>query len=278
MTVLAGMKYSSVDDVAVVDDMVADDNWVMQQKMDGTRAIVRITERSIDFYGANGHPLKHTAAMQHFDTIRASLDFLREEAMGGHLTLDGELMIRTGEYRVFDFVAPALNQQTRYSLLTPYLAPAGSAVSVVVQWESSADKRTMLTRLYDEGVEGVVFKRRDGLYLHGIRSNEVVKYKFIQTADVVVLSSSRSRNEAGREVGAFVFAIPDDEGELIPLGACSAIGKPHVEVGDVIEVAYLYRDNTGGLVQPRMTRVRKDKMPWECSDDQFRAYTREEVK
>ncbi len=275
----AGMKYVITEDVTVVDDMIASDDWVMQQKMDGTRALVYITENSIDFYGAGGKPLSHTAAMQHFDTIRDSLADLMHQTRGGHVLLDGELMIRTGEYRVFDIVVELLSQRLRYSILRSHIAPRfGDAVTLVEQWETAAVKRHVLTRMQDTGVEGVVFKHRDGIYTQEGRSRDVVKYKFIQTADVVVTGSTRSRNEAGREIGSFEFAIPDDDGELVPLGACSAIGKPQVEVGNVIEVAFLYRDHTGGLVQPRMTRVRHDKMPWECTADQFRSYTREEVK
>jgi hypothetical protein len=40
-------------------------------------------------------------------------------------------------------------------------------------------------------------------------------------------------------------------------------------------VAYLYREpETGGLVQPRMMRVREDKSPAACTLAQFPAYSR----
>ena len=105
----------------------------------------------------------------------------------------------------------------------------------------------------------------------------------------------RRRNDAGREVGSIEFGVMAPfEGEMtvdqqqavtllrrlpiLPVGRCSVIGKPHVEPGDVIEVAYLYRAATGGLIQPRMTRIRHDKSPRECGIDQFVSYSREIVR
>jgi hypothetical protein len=64
--------------------------------------------------------------------------------------------------------------------------------------------------------------------------------------------------------------------ELIPVGACSLIGKPQVSVGDVIEVAYLNWTGSA-LYQPRMTRVRTDKLPEDCTMAQFRPYSRRVV-
>lgn len=67
-----------------------------------------------------------------------------------------------------------------------------------------------------------------------------------------------------------------EDGELVPVGSCSAIGRPHVEVGDVIEVAYLYW--TGACAyQPRMVRVRADKEAARCTTGQFLPYSRETI-
>ena len=132
-------------------------------------------------------------------------------------------------------------------------------------------------------------------YEEGKRVKHSVKVKFVKTADVIVTKVTRDRNEAGREVGSFYFgayrechdttyhnpgateSCPTCMGtgwEFKDLGSCSAIGKPETKVGDVIEVAYLYRPDNGALVQPRMMRVRDDKDPIDCTFDQFPTYSK----
>ncbi len=117
-------------------------------------------------------------------------------------------------------------------------------------------------------------KQLDSLYEPGKRVKHSVKIKFTKTADVVVTRSTRGRNEAGRETGAFAFAVQNAKGEMRQMGSCSAIGKPEVKVGDVIELAYLYRAGDGLLVQPRMIKVRADKVPADCTIDQFPTYSK----
>ena len=308
------MKYLSVGSAEILHELLDSPQWSVEQKMDGTRgwALLRGDEPAVMTVGVtlDGQPmpLKHTAATQHLRRIfTQGVYALHERLMPGEsLILDGEIMIDTGEFRVFDVpllstrnganCSPDTPQQKRRELLEQLATGFGSAASLVPQAIGGFDKRWMLTNCRRNNVEGVVFKHLDAPYrTDGKRTDRVLKYKFVKTADVIVIRESRSRNSEGREVGSIEFGVMAPfEGEMtvdqqqavtllrrlpiLPVGRCSVIGKPHVEPGDVIEVAYLYRAATGGLIQPRMTRIRHDKSPRECGIDQFVSYSREIVR
>jgi hypothetical protein len=308
------MKYSSVDDPDLVTDLLDDSNWTLEQKMDGTRgwALLRPCESAVMVTGLTEQgeplPLRHTAATQHLSGIWNGLRHIHAMlSLGESIILDGEVMIDSGEFRVFDVpllttatslqVSPATYQARRREVLDHLAQFFTGSVSAVRQAVTAADKRALLHDCRSRGVEGVVFKYLRGNYVTtGKRTDQVLKHKFVKTADVVVIREDRGRNAAGREVGSISFAVvappewsmtPQEQQSvlllapgvppLLPMGSCSVIGKPHVELGDVIEVAYLYRPATGGLIQPRMVRTRPDKSPDQCGMDQFAAYSREVV-
>lgn len=302
------MQFEWVDyrDTAQIDAMLDDPQWLIEQKMDGTRAVAVLRHGLPPvFLGRHGGPLKHTAATQHLDRITAGLAGVQDLLDDGDaIQLDGEIMIQTGQFFVFDMPMMRLAGEDAITADDPFIlrrlaiettlivAPADS--DVVRPVPGAADnKRAMFHRCERAGVEGVMFKHADGKYLHGQRSKDVLKVKFVKTADVVVTAVDRRRNDAGREVGSIEFGVMAPfEGEMtvdqqqavtllrrlpiLPVGRCSVIGKPHVERGDVIEVAYLYW--TGGTTyQPRMMRIRDDKPVVDCTADQFRPYSREAV-
>lgn len=280
------MKFGTVE-VLAVENLLASEDWVAQQKMDGTfgRAVLRHGEDPL-MTRDGSVPLKHTAATQHLPGIWDALKHMqgRLTVPGDMIVLEGEIMLHTGEYRVFEMIHarwhgvqfvtaddPWWRRSFALDSMQTLLVPP--LVTIIQTARSAASKRALLDGCRDGGKEGVVFKRRDHGYQPGSRTKDVLKFKFVKTADVVVTEVNRPDPKHG----SFSFGVYHD-GVLIPLGSCSAIGKPLAEVGDVIEVAYLFRDPTGGgLVQPRMTRVRTDKPAEECGFDQFQTYTRDAV-
>jgi ATP-dependent DNA ligase len=280
------MKYKDTD--GEYEPFMLDDDWAAEQKMDGTRSMVSIT--SVDATWVAGGTT-HAAAKMHHPVLSALLfDHLRFDKDGDEIVLDGELMIRTGEFYVFDVPRLILDGNVIVNDTTPHFKRREvlerlfdlwnahhpqERIKLLPQARTEAEKRALLKAVDEEGGEGIVLKDLLAPYVIG-RTRNVMKVKFVKTADVVVTGSTRSRNDAGRETGAFKFSVMEN-GQMIPMGSCSAIGKPDAQPGDVIEVAYLYRDETGGLVQPRMTRIREDKTPEECGMDQFPTYSRKAV-
>ena len=176
------MKYLSVGSAEILHELLDSPQWSVEQKMDGTRgwALLRGDEPAVMTVGVTRDgqplPLKHTAATQHLRRIfTQGVYALHERLMPGEsLILDGEIMIDTGEFRVFDVpllstrnganCSPDTPQQKRRELLEQLATGFGSAASLVPQAIGGFDKRWMLTNCRRNNVEGVVFKHLDAPY------------------------------------------------------------------------------------------------------------------
>jgi ATP-dependent DNA ligase len=274
-------------DLCEVESLIEDDAWIFEQKFDGTRGLCVVNENGVWWPAANGvGKLSHTAATQHFATLDPILSKLMEGTEFGEIVLDGEIMIETGEYHVWDIVfwkdgnvlivSPMYSDfETRRKLLESLYKrlPPDGPVKLVRQAVGSKEKLDLWNAVKVGGGEGVMAKRLDSNYDLGKRVKHSVKLKFVKTADVIVLEVNRPDLKHGN----FVLGVYDEDseyGHVLCIGSCSAIGKdPDVKVGDVIEVAYLYWTGES-MYQPRMVRVRDDKLPTACLISQFPEYYR----
>lgn len=263
----AGMRYHSAE-VADVDRYIADAGWAMEQKMDGVRCIaaftrtgtVRLTETT--FLSHTGAPLH--SGEKHHAAIAEELS-----AMPVDVTVDGELMA-DGHYWVYDLLAMSGQDTTglpfadrRRLLVTLFGVFDSDLVRLVESFTDPAGKTALWQSVLDSGAEGVVVKRLTASYQSKGRTRNVLKIKITKTIDVVVIGY-------GRETESAVLGLYHD-GVLTEVGKCSLIGKPHVEIGDVIEVQYLYvvDPHSPRLYQGRMMRRRDDKTAEECQWDQL---------
>ena len=285
---MKGMLFTEINP-ELIDRYIEDDEWVMEQKLDGTRVIAMVTQSGAKFLQRGGHLLKHTAATQHLDAILPELTGLAREMGISAMTLDGELLTGPGTYHLFD-VVHVINEHSGKEAVTPPMAQylrrtmldifakylPGPRVNVVRQATTWREKQEMWEAANRAGIEGVMLKRYNAPYQPGERVNHGLKVKLVKSADVIVTGVNRGRTAQGRETGNITFGVFTPLGTVEEIGRCSVIGKPHVEPGDVIEVAYLYW--TGGTTyQPRMVRVREDKNPEDCGISQFPTYSRELV-
>lgn len=291
MTVRLAMKFSEIE-LSSISSYIKSPSHVIEQKMDGTRTLVVIRDGRVDFLGQGGKPLTHAAAKLHFEKLAGALHHLMPVGDPGELVLDGEILIGDGTLHLFDlpyfrhagleWVRPDMGYRARREYLDGPLKDElrqGGPVYVVPSAQTEYEKATLWERANREGVEGVMIKHVDGTYEPGNRTKNGLKAKFVKTADVVVTSVNRPDAKHGS--CTFAIAVPDGSDQDGPfttmrmqgVGGCSLIGKPHVEVGDVIEVAYLYWTGDS-LYQPRMLRVRTDKAAHECGLDQLPAYSR----
>jgi bifunctional non-homologous end joining protein LigD len=161
---------------------------------------------------------------------------------------------------------------------------------------SFGDGRATESAARENHLEGVVAKRTDSVYLPGIRSPEWIKVKFDRTGDYVV-GGWRS---GARKLGGLLVGVPTPDGlafrgrvgggigavaekdllsRLEPLArrdspfASGAVpredakGAHWVDPSLVIEVRYGNRTPDGRLRFPRFLRVRDDKSPAECAEE-----------
>lgn len=292
---------------ADIEALIGDDNLSLEQKYDGTRSLCVVTRDAMgldfQFLARNGAPLKHTAATQWIEALERSM---RDAfPIHGEYVLDGEIMIDSGAYILFDLpyveqegvvkVSPDMPYRERRLRLAALAEGIYSPISVGHMALSAEEKRTLFEAVMESNGEGVMAKSLTSPYDEGKRVKHSLKVKFVKTADVVVIDVRRGRNGEGREIGSIQFGLPcpdeshqredfyPEKGDyckrcsntgIAPLGKCSPIGKPHCEPGDVIEVRYLYRQAGGALVQPTMLMVREDRTPESCTYDQFEDYSK----
>lgn len=285
MEFVKGSKPKGVDhaDEAFIVELCEDDQWVAEQKFDGTRVIVT-WDPDADKFGMmhhGGQPLKHTAATQWHSDLRQSMP----TPEWGY-EVDGELLCGDGTYVIYDVLqmqggaTREWNQTWQASFARRRHAleqffnllkwPATASVSVVIakQARSHAEKAELVRRAHEEMFEGVVFKHVDAPYEPGKRVTSMLKLKFFREADLVI----SERDVDGCNARYYVF--DDETGERVDMGGCSMIGKPDAQPGDVVEVRYLYVGAGGSLYTPSLQRIRDDKAPEECLTSQFRPVNR----
>lgn len=258
----------SADDIP---KYVEDPTRVFQVKYDGHRVMLHITAGSVAVYGRGGQRSQHeprflTAPYAQVLTL-------------ADCVLDGELVDST--LWIFDLpVHPGFG----INLDSPYEERLNTLTKMFNAWGPDPERYRLADTAYDEVEkaqmaldllrnrnEGVVIKTLSGKYKPAKRNSDALKAKFVKSCDVVVTGIAHGGHDN------YVLSVYKD-GELIEMGRCSAIGKAKVNVGDVIEVRYLYVGAGNRLYQPRMMSVRTDKTPEECVYSQFdHAHVNKEV-
>lgn len=232
---------------------MADPQWVMQEKFDGRRLMLRKVGASVE--GINKLGLIVGVAAPIAAAARA---------LPGDFVLDGEVIDDT--LHVFDLLSYDgfdLREQAygdRYLTLTHLIDVAGPATHIhyVDCWSDGHDKAEQLAQLRERNAEGVVFKRSDAPYRPG-RPNSggtQLKLKFVATISAMVTSVNQQRS-----VG--VSLLDGDDWRAVGNVTVPA-NQNRPQMGDVVEIRYLYAADGGALYQPVLLGVRDDVEPAEC--------------
>jgi ATP-dependent DNA ligase len=134
-----------------------------------------------------------------------------------------------------------------------------SGVLAVTTAFSDQDKCRLFKACHTQGMEGVVMKHKHHAYHAGRNDDYAIKYKFVNTASVIVKGRHGDKNS---------IEIMLHDGR--DLGSVTMIGKTIPPAGTVVEVKYLYVHDVGGkMIQPVFLRVRDDIEPEECTAEQL---------
>lgn len=239
---------SEVDAARLVDDP----RWVMQEKFDGRRLLLRKVGDAVE--GINKLGLVVSVA----DAIEAAARLIPGDVM-----LDGEAV--GDHFHIFDLLSRAgtdLRERTyddRFRALGVVIGDTGTALSVVESWADSTAKARQLDEMRARNAEGVVFKRLDAPYTQGRPSSGGTqrKLKFVATVSAVVTAINQQRS---------VRVSLLDGSAWVDVGAVTVPANQGVpQIGEVVEVRYLYATVDGGaLYQPVLLGVRTDVEPLEC--------------
>ena len=235
-----------------LEPLLSSPDWLMQEKLDGRRLLVRKAGTLIQGANRRGLIIPLSEPLQ-----------LALGTLPGDFVLDGESIGDT--FYPFDLLERdgqnlhGLGYATRHARMLALLArppfPTVRPVPIITH-----DKKGTLETLRREFAEGVVFKRADAPYRAGrpASGGDALKFKFYKTLSAVV-SSCNAKRSVNLQL----------EGN-IPLGSVTVgpnfdIPKP----GAVVEVRYLYAFPGGALCQPLFLGVRDDVLASECSADQL---------
>src|SRR5690606_18264287 len=135
-----------------------------------------------------------------------------------------------------------------------------ASVPVVSLSPIYTDGAALLDATRERGMEGVVAKRRDGVYRPGRRSPSWTKVTH-RLAQACVVGGWRPERGGSSRIGALLLGVPDGSAFAGPLPRAEAAGVRWCEPQTVVEVAHTGRTAAGRLWHPVFRGVRDDLDP-----------------
>jgi len=291
------MNAQGVRDGDHVEELFKDDNYIAQEKLDGMRAVVHITDKGLRIFSRsagvadNTRPLEKTQSLPHLKDLVVN-------GMEG-CVLDAELLVlgsdsaqiagavnsKEGTDRatlcVFDLLVMhgVSMMDTKLSVrlgmlasLAPYLL--GLDHIVVVPWyQKEMDKRSLLDTMFANGKEGIMFKNMAATYCQGGRpANNWYKCKKSATYDVIIMGFTEGQGKFVNGIGAVVFGQYLN-GVLTEMGQTSGMTDDIREamsddremwLGQVMKVGGMERLKSGAIRHPRYLGIVEDKKAEDC--------------
>jgi bifunctional non-homologous end joining protein LigD len=245
-------------DDAEVETLLEDPKFLVQEKLDGKRLLLRKENGRVT--GINRRGLE--CGLPENIVMDA-------QALRGDWLLDGELVGKV--YHAFDLLEYE-GSYRRHPLKERLVALLNLIVGAHVPWmrlvasyTGEAVKRRFLERSREDNLEGVVFKDLQAPYIPG-RPNSggaQFKLKFVASASVVVTNLNGKRSV---QIG-----VIDTDGLIAPCGNVTIpVDKAIPGIGEIVEVRYLYAfPESGALFQPFYLGVRDDIELKDCSRAQL---------
>ncbi len=238
--------------------LIQDSRWLMQEKFDGRRLLIRRSATGVEGINRNG-------------LVVALPQIIAQavEALYGWFILDGEslgdVFVAFDIIEINDSDLRSMPCQERLFQLSELIKTDGPHLRTAETASSTVAKAAMLERLKTAGKEGVVFKRHDALYVAGrpASGGSALKLKFYETASFLVSQINERRSVC--------LALVDDD---TPVNAGNVTIPPNHDVpapGDIVEVRYLYAFRESGCVyQPVYLGKRQDVSRSECAVSQLK--------
>ncbi len=243
------------------EQLIADDDWWMQEKFDGKRILIRKDGDQVIGINRKGLVVALPQPIVERARILVGQQWLMDgEAIGDayvafDMLEDGltDLRQKTYSYRLDTLIAIVLRGDDPQAIRLPDTAV------------DTAQKRKMLEALRRIKAEGAVFKRSSAPYTPGkpASGGDQLKLKFTATASCIVARANGTK----RSVALVLF----DGRKRLAVGNVTITANQQIpKAGSVIEVRYLYAYPGGSLFQPVCLGQRDDIEPAACTLNQLK--------
>lgn len=250
------------------EELIHDDTWVMQEKVDGVRLMVEKTKGVIKGYNRLG---KEVALPKKLEKELSTVLLLGDKLIPCYdFLVDGELV---GEvFHVFDILR--FNEKScenlpftdRFDVLSKHWIDWSVVTKIkIVATAEGTDKRCLFDKIKENNGEGVVFKKSSAKYRVGrpASGGDYLKFKFTADCTCIVAEINDKRSvclslmDGKRVVSAGNVTIPPNH--KVP------------RVGATVDVRYLYAfQESGCLFQPVYIGERTDIDLKSCSVEQLK--------
>ena len=242
--------------------LLSDPEWVVEQKLDGKRLLVKVVDGIASGYNRHGEPTSIPSKVkQAFD----------HPGFAGTWIFDGELV--KDVYHVFDIVdlptdgwenaALRVRREVLERVTNNVVADNGH-IRLVPQFVKN--KEIFVNALKKFNTEGFILKRLGAKHQPDVRSYDYLKFKFVDTAEAFITETFVDGKDQAVRLGLY------HNGKTVDAGGCKIpmeyVGE--LNVNDVIEVRYLYATDEFKFYQPVWVRLRDDKYPKDCTTDQLK--------
>lgn len=226
--------------------LLDDPEWGMQEKRDGENRLLMITT-DLQVRGVNKKGLLVDIPVtwaQQFDALGPCV--IAGEHMAGDVFDAFDLL----EMRGVDLRGRSYDERYAQLLTLSQQLRGNAAFRVLPLYGRVQGRREQLELLRSQNAEGVVFKHLASSFEEG-RSKAALKWKFVESLTCIVVARNAQRSVA---VGAL-----DDSGYVVNLGNVTIPANHGIpSEGDLVEVQYLYRFESGCLEQPVYKGLRTD--------------------
>jgi bifunctional non-homologous end joining protein LigD len=236
---------------------VADPNFVMQEKLDGKRTLLRKLGNKIEGINRKGLIISLPQPIVESAQLIPGSFILDGECIGDVLHVFDLLALNSEDYRPHPY-------RKRYATLLNLLFVAMQKhIQFVPGYSNALDKASWIHQFKEQKAEGVVFKHLLAPYVPGKPNSGglQLKYKFYVTGSFIVAGINAQRSIALR-----LHESPSSCGNVtVPPN------QPIPKVGSVIEARYLYAfKESGCLFQPVYLGERDDLEPSDCTTQQIK--------
>jgi bifunctional non-homologous end joining protein LigD len=258
----------------LADKLPAGDEWVYEVKWDGYRALGYVRRGEPRLVSRNGNDLT-----QRFPDVAKAL---AKAARSPECVVDGEVcaldekgrpsfsamqQAKPGTpivYEVFDLLevdgVPILDLTIleRRERLEALLDARQKTVQVSGFFD---DGQALYDVAVEQGLEGVMAKRRGSQYLEGKRTRDWLKIKTHGRQEFVIVGWTKGQGRRAGRFGSLVLATYRDD-ELVWVGNCGT-GFTEQEIDDLLAKLEPLRSDTSPLtVVPKMPKIRKGDVVW----------------